>query len=265
MQSGRPRIRIGNIDIDVITFADAINEVEHLVNARQGAMVFTPNVDHVVNAESNRAFRDAYRDVNLSLADGQPLVWASKLLMTPLPEKISGSDFVMPLLHKASKHGWRVYLLGASPHVAEKAATMLREKVQVNIVGFDAPMIEMGNTTQQSRIVSTIKAAHPDIVLVAFGSPKQELFIHAIANELKPAVFLGVGASLDFFVGAVKRAPRWMSHAGLEWLYRLAREPRRLYRRYLVNDMKIFGVLFRDFLRARRASDSSDPTRSDAD
>jgi N-acetylglucosaminyldiphosphoundecaprenol N-acetyl-beta-D-mannosaminyltransferase len=242
----RPRLEIGHIGIDVMTFAEALDEIERLVIAGQGGMVFTPNVDHVVNAQSNLAFRHAYQSADLTLVDGQPLVWASRLLGNPLPEKISGSDLVMPLLRRAAHRGWRVYLLGAGPGVAERAAKLLREKCGVNVVGTSAPTIEIGNTAENARVAARMRLERPDLVLVALGSPKQELFIHQVAAEVKPAVLLGIGASLDFMVGAAKRAPQWMSRAGLEWLYRLAREPRRMWRRYLVNDVKFFGVLLRD-------------------
>jgi N-acetylglucosaminyldiphosphoundecaprenol N-acetyl-beta-D-mannosaminyltransferase len=235
-----------------MTFARALDEIERLVSARQGGMVFTPNVDHIVNAESNVAFRNAYRAASLSLVDGQPLVWASRFLGTRLPEKISGSDLVMPLLDRAAKCGWRVYLLGAGSGVAEKVAMLLREKNHVNVVGTDAPMIVVGDHTQNARIAASVRSSRPDLVLVAFGSPKQELFIHQVVDDMKPAVLVGVGASLDFMVGAVKRAPPWMSQAGLEWLYRLVREPRRMWRRYLVNDPQFLLILFRDVLTIRQ-------------
>ncbi len=256
MRPHRPRLRIGHVDIDIITFAHALDEIERLVIARQGGMVFTPNVDHIVNADSDVAFRNAYRAADLSLVDGQPLVWASRFLGTRLPEKISGSDLVLPLLGRAAKRGWRVYLLGAGPGVAEKAAMLLREKYHVNVVGIDAPMVDVRDHAQNARIATLIRASRPDLVLVALGSPKQELFIHQVADELTPTVFIGIGASLDFMVGAVKRAPPWMSRAGLEWLYRFAREPRRMWRRYLVNDPKIFWILLRDVRTARQTSAS---------
>lgn len=251
MNRERPRLRIGHVGIDMITFTAALDEIERLVTLRQGGMVFTPNVDHIVNAEHNEAFRIAYRLANLSLVDGQPLVWASRLLGNPLPEKISGSDLVMPLLHRASRLGWRVYLLGAGHGIAQKAAELLRKEYNVNVVGIDAPMIQVGDVHQNARIAAAIRQTHPDLVFVAFGSPKQELFIHQVAADVKPAVLLGIGASLDFMVGAAQRAPKWMSRAGLEWLYRLAREPRRMWRRYLINDPKFLFVLLRDLQEAR--------------
>ena len=240
------RIRIGQIEIDVLTFVEALDAIDRLVVGRQGGMVFTPNVDHIVNAERSDAFRLAYRAASLSLVDGQPLVWVARRLGTPLPEKISGSDLVWPLLERAAIRDWRVYLLGGGQGVAEKAATILREKLGVHLVGFAAPMIETGNHEHHLEVVAHMRHARPDLVLVALGSPKQELLIHDIADEMRPAVFLGVGAALDFLVGAAPRAPTWMSRAGLEWLYRLIREPRRMWRRYLVDDVKFLDILLRD-------------------
>ncbi len=240
------RIRIGHIQIDVLTFAAALDAIECLVLARQGGLVFTPNVDHVVNAEKNEAFRNAYRAASLSLVDGQPLVWVSRRLKTPLPEKISGSDLVWPLLERAASRGWRVYLLGGGVGVADKAAMLFRDKLGVHVVGTAAPRIEMGSHDDHMRVIAQMQEAKPDLVLVALGSPKQELLVHDIADAMKPAVFLGVGAALDFLVGAAPRAPKWMSRSGLEWLHRLIREPGRLWRRYLIDDLQFLNILLRD-------------------
>lgn len=240
------RIKMGTIEFDVATFAEALTSAEQLVESRRGGMIFTPNVDHIVNAENNAKFRAAYREAKLVLVDGQPVVWASRLLGTPLPEKISGSDFVLPLLQRAAACGWRVYLLGGRPGVVEKVAEWLCATYQVNVVGTAAPDVDVNDVIENQRIAAIIQNANPDLVLVALGSPKQELFIHQIAKSLNSVVFIGVGASLDFLAGSVVRAPAWMSNAGLEWLYRLAHEPRRLWRRYLLNDLQFFGILYRD-------------------
>lgn len=246
MKNRIDRIKIGRIEIDVVTFAEALATAEELVEARRGGMIFTPNVDHIVNAERDVAFRSAYQAAKLVLVDGQPVVWASQLLGTPLPEKISGSDFVLPLLQRAAACGWRVYLFGARPGVADDVAAWLRETNHVNVVGAAAPAIDIDNRVENQRIAATIQETRPDLVLVALGSPKQELFIHQIAQSMNSVVFLGVGASLDFMAGSVKRAPAWMSRAGLEWLHRLVHEPRRLWRRYLVDDLQFLNILYRD-------------------
>jgi N-acetylglucosaminyldiphosphoundecaprenol N-acetyl-beta-D-mannosaminyltransferase len=250
--SARWRVRLGQIWIDALRFDEALTAIETLVSAGAGGAVFTPNVDHVVTAEDDVAFRQAYSDASLSLADGQPLVWSSRLLGTPLPAKISGSDLTWPLMERASRAGWRVFLLGAGPGVAERVAARLAGELGVTIAGFDAPFIRLdAPSAETDAIVDRVRAARPDLVLVALGAPKQERWIHQVRNRLRPAVLVGVGASLDFIAGAIPRAPRWMSRLSLEWLYRLVREPRRLAYRYLWKDPRFLAILARTALAPR--------------
>ncbi len=239
------RLTIGKVPIDRLTFAEALDAIERLVEAKQGGFVFTPNVDHVVNVEDHAEFAQAYARASLSLADGMPLVWASRLLGAPLPERVAGSDLVGPLLERAGRKGWRVFFLGAGPGVAEKAAAIARERWQTNVVGTDAPMVKLDDTAQLDRIAQQLADAKPDLVLMAFGAPKQELLISRIEQRVRPAVMLGIGASLDFIAGTVKRAPPIMRRTGFEWLYRLAQEPTRLWKRYLVDDPKFLVILLR--------------------
>ncbi|MGQ0507150.1 MAG: WecB/TagA/CpsF family glycosyltransferase [Myxococcaceae bacterium] len=234
----RSRLRIGKLEVDALRFEEALDAIDELVQSREGGCVFTPNIDHVVMAEDNAKFREAYSSAKLSLADGQPLVWISPLLGLKLPEKISGSDLVVPLIERASDRGWRIFFLGAGPGVAELAAEKLRARLNVQIVGTAWPMIDTNDSSKDAEIVASIKKTKPDLVFVALGCPKQELFCHRVAKQLSPAVLLGIGAALDFIAGTVKRAPPWVSRMGFEWLYRLAQEPRRLWRRYLVQDPK---------------------------
>jgi N-acetylglucosaminyldiphosphoundecaprenol N-acetyl-beta-D-mannosaminyltransferase len=241
----RTRVRFGELWVDSLTFAEALDEIEALVVAGRGGSVFTPNVDHVVNVDASPSFRDAYAAASLSLADGQPLVWTSRLLGAPLPEKISGSDLVLPLMERAAARGWRVYLLGGGKGVAEKAAEVLSARFGVTIVGCDAPMVSLEpNPAQDGALIERIREAKPELLLVALGAPKQELWLHRVGPRIRPAVGIGVGAALDFVAGA-RRAPRWMSRAGLEWLFRLFQEPRRMSRRYLLNDPKFLLILYR--------------------
>lgn len=246
------RLHIGKVPIDVVSFAGALGEIERLVEARRGGFVFTPNVDHIVTVEEHPEFEAAYQRADLSLADGTLVVWASRLLPTPLPEKVSGSDLVGPLLELAGKKQWRVAFCGAGPGVAEKAAELARTRWGTNVVFTDAPMVDLKNDAQLEEIAQKLAAAKPDLALMAFGAPKQELLISRIADRVKPAVFLGIGASLDFLAGTVKRAPPLVSKVGLEWAYRLAQEPRRLWRRYLVNDPKFVFILARSVRAARK-------------
>jgi N-acetylglucosaminyldiphosphoundecaprenol N-acetyl-beta-D-mannosaminyltransferase len=248
------RVRLGHIDVDDLTFSSALDAIEVLVERRSGGGVFTPNVDHVVIAERDAEFRAAYAAADLSLADGMPIVWSSRLLGVPLPEKVSGSDLVLPLMSRAAARQWKVFLLGAGPGVADAAAERLRLELGVLVVGTAAPMVRVGPgepDPEGDAATEIIRAAHPDLVLVAFGAPKQEIWMHRHREALAPAVLVGVGASLDFITGRVRRAPHWISSAGLEWLWRLAREPRRLWRRYLLEDPRFLAVLWRE-LRERR-------------
>jgi N-acetylglucosaminyldiphosphoundecaprenol N-acetyl-beta-D-mannosaminyltransferase len=248
----RPRrVRLGSIWIDSLTFAGALDRIERLVEAGSGGAVFTPNVDHVVNAESNAALRAAYARASLSLVDGQPLVWASRLLGAALPEKISGADLVEPLMERAGQRGWRVFLVGGAKGSARAAAERFRAAYGVAVAGIEDGRIELDQTSKDEALLARIDAARPHLVLVALGAPKQEIWIDRRRERLAPAVALGVGAALDFVAGAQQRAPRWVQRAGLEWLYRLLQEPRRLARRYLWNDTRFLAVLLRTWLSPR--------------
>jgi N-acetylglucosaminyldiphosphoundecaprenol N-acetyl-beta-D-mannosaminyltransferase len=250
------RVRIGQLEIDALTFAQALEGIAELVNRRHGGTVFTPNVDHTVKAERLLDFRRAYSRADLCLADGMPLVWASRLLGSPLPEKVSGSDLVLPLMRLAAERRWRVYLLGGGPGVAEEAGEVLDRKFGTLIVGTDSPVVGSDGIDESSeQTLERLAAARPDLVLVAFGAPKQELWIDRFADRLGPAVAVGVGGSLDFITGQVRRAPAWMSSAGLEWLFRLVQEPRRMWRRYLIEDPKFLTVIAKTWwVRRKQAS-----------
>lgn len=247
--SGR-RLRLGEVPIDVVTFAEAIDAIDALVTAGKGGYVVTPNIDHVVLADDNPHFRQAYAEASLSLVDGKPLQWVSGWVGAALPEKISGSDLIEPVLQRAAERKWRVYFLGAGPGVAEKAAEVARQKFGTHVVGCDAPMISADpNDPKNAEPMKKLREAKPDLVLVALGAPKQEILMHRLREQYAPAVALGIGASLDFLAGNVKRAPSWVSSAGMEWAWRLAKEPKRLWRRYLVNDPKFVLILAKTLRR----------------
>jgi N-acetylglucosaminyldiphosphoundecaprenol N-acetyl-beta-D-mannosaminyltransferase len=247
------RLDLGPLGVDAVTLAGALDRIEALVAAGRGGRVFTPNVDHVVIAERHAEFREAYRAADLSLADGVPILWAARLLGEPLPAKVSGSDLVVPLVERAAARGWRVYLVGAAPGVAAEAARTLQQRFPgLRIAGVDAPFVRLdGPDPEGEAALARLAAAAPDLVLVAFGAPKQELWMHRHRAAFGRAVAVAVGASLDFVAGTIRRAPRWMQRAGLEWAFRLGREPRRLWRRYLVDDRRFVPIVWRA-LRARR-------------
>jgi N-acetylglucosaminyldiphosphoundecaprenol N-acetyl-beta-D-mannosaminyltransferase len=247
------RVRIGQLEIDAVTFAQALERIAELVEGRDGGIVFTPNVDHVVKAEHHPDFRRAYSRADLCLADGMPLVWASRLMGSRLPEKVSGSDLLVPLMRMAAEHRWGVYLLGGGHGVAEDAGEKLTRELGARIVGTDSPTVRLdggGDCSEQT--LERLRTASPDLVLVAFGAPKQELWIDRFSDRIRPAVAIGVGGSLDFITGQTRRAPAWMSRAGIEWLFRLLQEPRRMWRRYLVEDPAFIVIVARSRRRARQ-------------
>jgi N-acetylglucosaminyldiphosphoundecaprenol N-acetyl-beta-D-mannosaminyltransferase len=249
---GGGRVRIGRLEIDAVTFSEALDVIAALVEGRNGGKVFTPNVDHVVKAEHDPEFRRAYSRADLCLADGMPLVWASRLFDTSLPEKVSGSDLLLPLMRLAAERRWRVYLVGGGPGVADEAGKRLRAELGVRVAGTESPLVGPDGAADDSELtLERLRAAGADLVLVAFGAPKQELWIDRFADRLAPAVAIGVGGSLDFLTGRVRRAPAWMSRMGLEWLFRLGLEPRRLWRRYLVEDPAFIAIVARTRREAR--------------
>jgi N-acetylglucosaminyldiphosphoundecaprenol N-acetyl-beta-D-mannosaminyltransferase len=247
----RPRLRLGQLEIDVLGFAEALLEIERLVDAGAGGAIFTPNVDHVVQAQGNPAFARAYARASLSLADGAPLVWASHLLGQALPERVAGADLVLPVLALAGRRHWRVSLLGTSRPVAERAAAIARERCGASIVSVDSPEVNVEDARQVEAIAQRLATAGAQLVLVALGAPKQELLIDRVLERVRPAVLLGIGAGLDFIAGAVQRAPPLLRKAGLEWAFRLVKEPRRLWRRYLLRDPAFLAIVARALLEAR--------------
>jgi N-acetylglucosaminyldiphosphoundecaprenol N-acetyl-beta-D-mannosaminyltransferase len=163
---------------------------------------------------------------------------------------VSGSDLVMPLMERAAERGYRVYFLGGAPGVANMARTKLEAALSgIKIVGIDDSRIDVsGDMSGHDAAAERVRDARPDLVLVALGAPKQEIWSQARRDMLKPAVLIGVGASLDFVAGLQKRAPRWMSNMGVEWTYRLAQEPRRLAARYLLRDPEFCLILLRQLM-----------------
>jgi len=243
----RRKIRFGHIHADDVDFAGALTAIAELADNKDGGFVVTPNVDHVCLAEERKDLVAAYQQASLSLADGMPLLWLAKAMRCPLPEKISGSDLLVPLCRQASARGHGIYLLGGTPDVGQSAARALVAACPgLKIVGMDSPPLGFEkDPVQNAQVIAKIRTASPHIVLVALGCPKQELWMADNVSAFAPAVALGIGASLDFLAGKVRRAPQWMSKSGLEWAYRLVQEPKRMAGRYLVRDRAIVRIAWR--------------------
>lgn len=241
------RIKFMNTEVDNLTMDETLVEIDKLIQANKNAYVVTPNVDHIVQLEYGGELVEVYKNADLILTDGKPLIWIAKWYGTPIKEKISGSDLFPLLCEMAAKKGYTMYFLGAAEGVAAKAADNLMKKYKgLNVVGTYSPTYGFEkNDEEMAKIEKIIKQANPHILIVGLGCPKQELFIFHNKDRLGVPLSLGLGASLDFEAGNIKRAPKWMSNHGLEWLFRITHEPKRLTKRYLVNDTKIFGMVMK--------------------
>ncbi len=233
----RESVRILSMRIDRIDEQQCIERILAALRKGQGGWVVTVNVDILRRYRHDPSFRTVADRATIKVADGMPLVWASTLLASPLPERVSGSNLLDSLSGAAADQGRRVFLLGGDPGTAEATREVLRARyARLTIVGTACPPIGFeADPHQVDDLRAVLREANPDIIFVALGSPKQEMIIERLRACLPCSWWLGVGISFSFMSGRVKRAPQWAQEAGLEWLHRLSQEPRRLCRRYLIH------------------------------
>lgn len=234
------RVDVDGLIFDDVTMAEATARVVELAKMRdKPRYVCTGNLDHLAIAAADTEFRDAYLNADLVVADGAPVVWLAKLGGTPLKERVAGSDLFWTLGRASAETGITLFFLGGVEGAADKAKAVLEEKFPgTKIVGTYCPPFETFNTQEeQDKIRDVVKAANPDVLLVAFGAPKQEKWIAKNRERLGVPVSIGVGGSFEMAAGILKRAPVWMQKVGLEWAFRFAQQPRRLFDRYVVRDM----------------------------
>lgn len=236
-----------NTEIDNLTFAEALEKIDLMITMKQGGYVVTPNLDHVVRLEYDAEFQLAYKNADLVLADGQPLIWISKILKKPIKEKISGSDLFPRVCELAAEREYSMFFLGAGEGVAVQAAHNLKKKYpKLKVAGTYSP--EYGFEKDQNKVEeiwNMIHAVKPDILITCLGTPKQEIFLWKNKKQLREIIAFGFGAAFDFEANRVKRAPKWMQKNGLEWLYRLCQEPKRLFGRYFKDAVKIIPIIWK--------------------
>ncbi len=226
-------ISLLGVPFDNVTKAEAVARIEGMIATRRPHYIVTANVDFLVQARRDVELQHILIEADLVLCDGTPLLWASRWLGNPLPERTAGSDVVPLLFHAAAEKGHRIFLLGAGPNVAAEAAERLQKQYPaLAIVGHYSPPFRDLLEMDFPEIARRVRDARPDVLLVSFGCPKQEKWIAMHYHLLGVPVLIGVGATLDFISGRMKRAPSVMQRTGMECIYRLAHEPRRLARRY---------------------------------
>lgn len=239
------RVSLAGLDFDKISEADLIRQVAAAITAGSGGKIVTPNVDICRRARRDPASRALVQSASLVVPDGMPLLWASRLAGDPLPERVTGADLIFSLSRAAETGSWPVFLVGGlpgtdgQPGVAELAAGRLAARFAgLKVAGAYSPPDRFDAAAGDiSELTGLLEASQPRLVFVGLGFPKQELLIARLRAVLPQAWFIGCGAAIPFAAGQVSRAPAWVQRIGMEWSYRLLKEPRRLVRRYLADDL----------------------------
>lgn len=234
-----------NTYVNNVDMSETICAIEEMIASKNKSYIVAINVDVVMKIENDSYLKKIVDDADMVLVDGKPLVWISKLHKRPVKAKISGSDLVPELCKVAQKKKYTIFIIGGKDGIAEKAKANLEKKLpDIEIVGVYAPPFGFEkNQDELDRINAMIYDVHPDLLIACFGCPKQEKWIYENIDKYDAKVTICAGATVDFLAGNVKRAPRWMSDHGLEWFYRLLQEPKRMFKRYLIDDVKILRLV----------------------
>jgi len=258
-----PTVRLLGVDLFALTMSEVLNICIDHIAARRRLLIGVVNVAKIVNVRKDRELRAALDEADIVLADGAPIVWLSKMVGRPLPQRVAGIDIMFELLKEANSRSYGVYFLGAKPAVVEKVIQVVRRDYPgVRIAGCrDGYFSEQ----EEQSVAEEIKNSRADILFVAISPPRKEIFLGKWREFMDVPICHGVGGSFDVVAGVARRAPVWMQKSGLEWLYRLIQEPRRMWKRYLVTNTKFimlcFGevakaLLSRFFGKAARAADA---------
>jgi len=248
-----PCIRVFGMPLHVVTEAQVVEAIGSAAAAGVGGWVITPNLDQLRQYHRMPELREMYERASLVLADGMPLVWASRLQKTPLPERVPGSALISTLSAGAAAKGLSVFFLGGNPGAADGAARELAARYPgLKVAGTYCPPFGFEkDDAELGRIEQALANARPRIVFVGLGFPKQERLIDRVRHAAPTAWFLGIGVSFSFVTGEVRRAPKLAQRMGLEWLHRMIQEPGRLFKRYIIHDLPFAGRLFAHAMWAR--------------
>ena len=248
-------MEIGGVLVDRVDRRAVDGLIAGFLTDRRSHQVTTVNTDFLRAAKADRVFRTIINSSDLAVADGMPVVWLSRLARRPIPERVTGYDLIDSSCRHAIGAGIGVFLLGAAPGIAERAAAELtRRHAGLRIAGTYSPPFGGESAVEDARMVSAIRAGGRAVLFVAFGAPKQDRFIFRHLDDLDAPVAIGVGGAFDVLSGSIRRAPRWMQSIGLEWVWRFLMEPARLWRRYFIDDIAFLGSLVATSVRDRRGA-----------
>ena len=235
--------------IDRVDMDEAARRCDRFIKDRAGAQHMAINAAKIVAMHHDDSLREVIEQCDLVTADGQAVVWASRLLGDPLPTRVAGIDLMFALMGLAQERGYRVFLLGARGETLRTAVARLKERYpRLIIAGYRDGYF---SDEEEPFVAAEIRAARSDLLFVAMPTPRKELFIGRWGSELNVAFSMGVGGAIDVVAGVTRRAPRILQRLGLEWAFRLAQEPRRLMRRYLVTNSEFVVLTLRDLPNAR--------------
>ncbi len=233
---------VNNVDMD-----ETIRIIEKMIEGKKKHYIIPINIDVVVKMEKDPYLKRIIDNADLVLIDGKPLIWISNWYKRPVKAKISGSDLVPALCKESAKKGYTIFIIGGKDGIAEKAMDNLEKQLPgIKIVGTYAPPFNFEKDRMElEKMNQIITDAHPDLLIVCFGCPKQERWIYENYNKYNAKISISAGATVDFLANHVTRAPLWMSEYGLEWFYRFLQEPKRLFKRYFVDDIQILKIIWK--------------------
>jgi N-acetylglucosaminyldiphosphoundecaprenol N-acetyl-beta-D-mannosaminyltransferase len=245
------RITLMGCSIDNLSMEETLQTIEGFIHTGKPHQHVVVNVDKLVKASRDPELRRIINECALINVDGMPVVWASRLLGKPLKERVAGVDLFEALMRRAGEKGWRVFLLGAKEEVVSKVAVTYQHKYPKLVLAGYRNGYWKGEA-EEAQVVEQIRDARPDLLFVAISSPKKEQFLGRWQAEMKVPFAMGVGGTFDVAIGHVKRAPVWMQKSGLEWFYRFLQEPRRMFRRYFIEDMAFVRLFIKEAVSGRR-------------
>ncbi|GGO17193.1 hypothetical protein GCM10010116_34760 [Microbispora rosea subsp. aerata] len=250
MSAAAPRREILGVSLDALTMEQAVARCVRAVENRESLTIGVVNAAKAVHMRRDARLRESVTSCDLVLADGQAVVWASRILGRPLPERVAGIDLFTALLEEGSRRAYRAYFLGARPEVVERVVAEVRRRHP----GLRIAGARDGYFTDDEApaVAERIAESKPDLLFLGMTSPKKEIFVARFAPVIRAGVVHGVGGSFDVYAGKVRRAPRLWQRLGLEWLYRLLQEPVRLGPRYLSTNTRFMWMVLRDYVRGMR-------------
>ena len=238
--------QILNVAVNSLSFKETLSLINSCIQENKTINQVSINAGKLVTMQHDKTLYEAVNRGDLINADGQSIIWASKLFNNPIPERVTGTDLMQALIKKASKERWRMFFLGAREEVVKKVVKICSEKYGNHIVaGYRNGYFK---DSEESSIVDSIAKSKADILFVGITSPRKERFIDKYKNMLNVSFSMGVGGSFDIIAGQTKRAPLWMQKIGLEWCYRLIQEPRRMWKRYLIGNVKFIFLILKQKL-----------------